>query len=330
MKKQLLFLCSAALAVCFISSCTKDDNGDDAGGPDTSQNWWYRSNLGPKGVKSISSYGTLIEYDRNGRMTRESYQNGNDYSDETSYEYNSNNLVTKQTHTYKDWQGETITTVTAYEYGNKGKFCPPEGMPFHLYSMGLVPELSKITMTTDGKVTGVINYIFGTDGNLIIENTYNYEDESGQEIESCDSIFMNYKGSYPDSFEAEWDFIGPITYQENGMFDVYTEGFKNDAGEKRTIRHYHFKKNSPDAMLLEKYESIESYGSQTVETYEYDDKGNVVRMVEVNTESTGEVYTYVSTNEYEYDSHGNWIKETSKYGWNVDDPYVTERTIEYY
>lgn len=326
MKKNLLYLCGAVLLGCFMMSCEKEDNSGDSNNPNSNVNWWYRANLAPfAGLKTVKGEGLIEKFDKQGRMTYLKYFNDEVSYDEYTFEYNSDNLVTKET--YISQYEKRITTTTLYEYNNKGKFVPAEGWPFHLFEQGLSPDLSKISSTrTDGYMS-TITFTFDQKGNLTIVSTSKYDDDEDDKIYN-DTVYIEYKGAYPNAYEDKWDFLGPCTYQSNGMFDVYTEGFKNDAGEKRTIRHYYFRKDFKDAMLLDKYEDYEEWGS-AVTTYEYDAKGNLLKEVETGADAEGTPYEYVTTFTYEFDSKGNPVSRTTKSPWNKE-PYVETYEYEYY
>lgn len=307
---------------CLMVSCDKDNDNESGGKTvDTNLNWWYRANLAPiQGVKSVSDENFTANFDRNGRLIYQKYSNYGETS-ETTYEYNSDNLVTKETYKSVDSEGQKHESVTTYEYKNKGKFVPMQF--FHLYDTGLVPDLSKVTEVSNG-VTSTVTYTFGSDGNLTM--TLDYGDGDS------DTYTVEFKGAYPYHMEIVYennvsDFIGPITYQSNGMFDCYTEGFNYEDGSKST-RKYYFRKDFNNAMLMEKYDLDQSW-SHDVTTYEYDAKGNMVKETEVIENFTeGETYTYIWTYKYEFDSKGNWIKRTSSS--DAGNEFVETRTIEYY
>ena len=110
MKK--LFFFALAAAFCLVS-CEKDPLADE------NSNWWYRSQLGPKGVKSITDeYGNVTNFNQNGTIASEK---GDNY--QASYKYSKDGTLTEST-TVETYDKKTITTTYKFEYNNKGKFIP--------------------------------------------------------------------------------------------------------------------------------------------------------------------------------------------------------------
>ena len=331
---------------------TATNNGRDPFRPgrDTTKvttNYWYGQNTALRGIKSIVQEDDTEEYDSHGRLISTSSSNG-----ETSYTYNLFGLLTKVTTTEMNWDSTTITYSETLEYGNTGKFCPVPmgpGSVFHIYWQGLAPGLSKITFENhpyNGDV--VMEYKFQGDTLLVITTTGGTMlDSLGNEVPAeWDDIEIEYAGAYPYRLANEHEFIGPITYQENGMFDTYIEGFfswdPNYPGfvTQKTTRTV--SKSRQDIMLVEK-EVIEMYNDgepapwniQT-RTYTYNEHGDEISEAETNDGTYGE--DYLTTYEYEYDAKGNWTKVTTTFvrtrPEDTDNStlrtYTQERTITYY
>ena len=158
-----------------------------------------------------------------------------------------------------------------------------------------------------------------------------------------DDIIIEYEGNYPRYTRDEHEFIGPITYQANGQFDTYVEGFFSwdsaYAGQVTMERTRTVNKNFKDKLLVEKevskyYNDGEStpYDIETI-TFSYNDKGDVIKETVTHTAQYSE--NTETTYEYEYDSKGNWTKCTGTMRiLNVSgiDPrsWTSERTITYY
>lgn len=312
MKKLLFFALAATL--CLVS-CNKDDFADE------NTNWWYRSQLGPKGVKSITDdYGNTTIYNQNGTVASEKQEGY-----EAKFTYNKDGLLTESNST-QVLNGKTITSVWKFEYNNKGKFVPRPigvGSIFHVYLLGLVPDLSKVTIQDSEAGNCVMEYTFSGD-KMTMTTT-------GGAYGPYEPVVVEYKGNYPNSCETDMEFFGPITYQENGMFDTYTEGFINE-GQKTTTRTFHVLKGRNDMMLTEKMVDI-SWGETTTDTYTYNEHGDQILSESVTAHEKSR-----SETTYEYDSKGNWVKaewvhsyyDTSAGKWVERNRSTQTRKIEYY
>lgn len=344
--KHLLFM--AATAMFAFTACEDpetENSGSDPANGGGSSNYWYAMDLAPKGVKSIADDNYTENFDADGRLISIVSLEG-----ETTFTYNSKGLLTKLTNIIS-YDGNADTTIMTYEYNNSGKFCPipmSAGNVFHIYQQGLAPGLSKVRINdayNGGEV--VMEYKFQGD-NLIITTT------GGTKLDSLGNVVpiewetseFEYAGAYPYRITKEHEFIGPLTYQENGMFDQYVEGFFSWNPEfpgfvtQRSTRYVN--KSRKDKMLVDRM-VIESYNDgvstpwniQTV-TSTYNDKGDLVSETTINTEEGSE--DYLATYEYEYDQKGNWTKVTitnsvtRSYLSKLPEPtvYTNERTITYY
>ena len=326
--KAIRFI-SIIVAACFAALACNPD-GKDSGSGETNANWWYNSDLAPKGVKSIAYDNYTDTYDKSGRIISSKSQ-----YDETTYTYNSDGLpVSVVTKDIQD--GEVVSTTTkTMEYKNSGKFCPipiSPGFVFHVFEMGLLPGLSKVTFGGDTEEPIVMEYKFsGSKLTISTSGTRTVFNESNEEVSvPYDDLVIEYSGAYPSKLDGEHEFIGPLTYQENGMFDTYVEGFYSwDEAHIVTMeRTRTVSKSSKDRMLVEKevskyYNSPggELYNTETI-VYTYNEHGDEVSEVISNTSSGS--FDYTSTFTYEYDSHGNWTKMTCTM--SSADPYYETRT----
>ena len=311
--KRIFFFALAA-ALCLVS-CNKDPLADE------NSNWWYRSQLGPKGVKSITDqWGGKTTFNQNGTIASET---GGGY--EATFKYSKDGLLTEST-TVETYDGKTITTTYKFEYNNKGKFIPRPmnpGFIFHVFEMGLVPDLSKVIIKSSDYGDCVMEYTFNGD-KMTMTTT-------GGPYGPYDPVVVEYKGKYPYHCENDMEFFGPITYQENGMFDTYKEGFITD-GKVSTDRTFYVKKGLNDMMLTEKMVDV-SWGETSTDTYTYNEHGD-----QILSESESSYGKSKATTTYEYDSHGNWIKadwQMSSYNkitdkWEEVNKSTQTRTIEYY
>lgn len=316
MKKNLLFLFCAALCSSFFTSCDLEKlaNNDNNKEDKSDINWWFRANLAPyDSVQSIKTEYGETRYDKQGRLTTFIRPFGDDMESVTTYEYNSDNLPIK-----KIEEGPYSNSTIEYEYNNKGKFCPASGMDIHFYSCGLIPNLSKMKITYNDGSVRTSTFTFDTDGNLTIIS---------KEGEFGDTVFVTYKDNYPYKYEGEFDFVGPVTYQANGMIDSYTEGYKGGDGEIYSTRNYFYRKDFKNAMLVDRWEDKEDK-LNAYTTFEYDENGNVIKETYTE-ERNGSKRDNVTTYSYKFDSKGNWIECATTYP-GSNQPSIETRTILYY
>lgn len=340
--KHLFFMALSAMFA--FTACEDPAEGNDPGTATAEDNFWATFQLAPKGVKSITENGYTDNYDSNGRLISSSSEN-----DIIKYTYNAEGYISKIESEYKDWRGNTIKETEIFEFNNGDKFCPlpmGPGSIFHIFENGLVKGLSKITFESSEDSTIVMEYNFN--GNKMTATTsggYWTQNEAGQEIyERFDDIVIEYEGNYPYSLKREHEFIGPMTYQDNGQFDKYTEGFYSWDPEYPNFvtleRTRTVNKKFKDRLLIDKevskyYNEGESapWNIETI-TCTYNEKGDITLESITNTEPNSE--NYETTYEYEYDSKGNWTKCTSVMKVTNDPeadprgPWVSERTIVYY
>ena len=333
--KTLRILTLAAAAALMLAGCAKDPSSKNG---DVNDNWWYTGNLGPKGVKTIVDNNLTENYDKDGRLISSKSTWG-----ESTITYNSDGLPVKVVE--KGLTEGTVTgeSVTTYEYKNKGKFCPVPmgpGSIFHLFENGLLPGLSKVTFGT-GDDANVMEYKFsGNTLTVSTSGTYSHPDDDGKMVEEpYEDIVWEYSGAYPLKFADDKEFLGPFTFQENGMFDTYVEGFFDwdHKGFVTTHRTRTISKEFKDKMLPEKevdlwynYPSEEPYDTETI-TYTYNEHGDVVKELVTHTAPLSE--NTETTYEYEYDDHGNWIKCSGSIkvvDGKVYNTWTETRTIEYY
>ena len=335
--KHLLLMAVAANFA--FTACEDTVNGDDVNGENCGDaNFWATYQLAPKGVKSIAQDNFTDNYDSKGRLI----SSVSTWST-TTYTYNSAGYVSK-IESEEDYNGTMVASTQKLEYDNGNKFCPlpiGPGKVFHIFEMGLTKGLSKVTFENEDYGTIVMEYKFKGD-NLTISTS------GGKEILYDDSmvyddIIIEYEGNYPRYTRDEHEFIGPITYQANGQFDTYVEGFFSwdsaYAGQVTMERTRTVNKNFKDKLLVEKevskyYNDGEStpYDIETI-TFSYNDKGDVIKETVTHTAQYSE--NTETTYEYEYDSKGNWTKCTGTMRiLNVSgiDPrsWTSERTITYY
>ena len=335
--KHLLLMAVAANFA--FTACEDTVNGDDVNGENGGDaNFWATYQLAPKGVKSIAQDNFTDNYDSKGRLI----SSVSTWST-TTYTYNSAGYVSK-IESEEDFNGTMVASTQKLEYDNGNKFCPlpiGPGKVFHIFEMGLTKGLSKVTFENEDYGTIVMEYKFKGD-NLTI-STSGGKERLYDDSMVYDDIIIEYEGNYPRYTRDEHEFIGPITYQANGQFDTYVEGFFSwdsaYAGQVTMERTRTVNKNFKDKLLVEKevskyYNDGESspYDTETI-TYSYNDKGDVIKETVTHTAQYSE--NSETTYEYEYDSKGNWTKRTGTMRiLNVSgiEPrsWTSERTITYY
>lgn len=334
---RIKYLFMVATATLVISACDNDLNNADENAVDGNSNFWYIYELAPKGIKSITTENYTENFDNNGRIVSSTET----YGGSATYTYDSQGRITKVVSTSR----QEGTTTETFEYKNDGKFCPVPmgpGSVFHVFEMGLAPGLSKVSFDFGEEGSAVMEYKFK--GNeLTISTTckdmtmWNYE---GEEVPAeYDDIIFEYQGDYPKKTSNDREFIGPMTYQANGMFDTYVEGFYSDniPGFVYLERTRTVSKNFKNLMLAERevtkyYNDGEStpYDVETI-VFTYNEKGDLTKEDVTHTSAHGE--HSVTTYEYEYDSKGNWVKMTGTIevvGGSFTNTWSSERTITYY
>ncbi len=295
----------------FLMSCDPDNTN----GNDTNKNYWERSawtHLQLKGkVKSVKevtdeegSYFQTV-FGENGEIL----ETINSYKGETpstaNFEYNSAGQLIKDEY-------------NTYAYGTHGKYVPKG--TFHINKEGLVKNLAGVN---DGSP------LLKFEGNdLLVIWTGERED----------TIVVKYTGKYPTKINdvttpgIEWGEYMNATYQDNGMFKVFEEGFFSTGDNPYIDSRKNYYKEDKEFLLLDKIErtytsSNSEYNGTTVTQYTYNDKKDLIKVEDLDQE--GQVVS-TETCEYEYDARGNWTKKTEKYSWNTEEAYVTNRVIEYF
>lgn len=329
----------AVTAAFAFAACEDPIDGNDPGTVTGDGNFWTTYKLAPKGVKSITENGFTDSFDKDGRIISTSSE-----EETTTYTYNAQGYISKI-----EYESDWVNTTTTFEFNNGDKFCPipmGPGNIFHIFENGLVKGLSKVTLQEDDSTT-VMEYKF-KDNTLTFSTSGGYwtYDTANQKVyERYEDIVFEYKDNYPYSLIGEHEFIGPITYQANGQFDTYVEGFyswdEDYPGFITTHRTRTVNKNFKDKLLIEKevgkyYNTgeAEPWNIETI-TYTYNEKGDVISETTTNTASYSE--DYLTTYEYEYDAKGNWTKRTTTM--TVTRPsqpeqeprtWTSERQISYY
>ena len=294
-------------------------------------NWWTRMNMatGVKSITEVSTYEggsstTTYEYDKAGKLVKLM-----DEWNEEVYTYNADGLIAKFVQTSKGAGGSNATYSRTYTYGdaNKDRYLPRQvmggGMPMHLDRAGLLPGLVKIETDSNGEKT-VIEFSFKGDV-LTIKGTGKNEWDNYET--TCE-----YAGAYPNKAQNQYEFMGPITYYENGMIKSYREGFLDEEGAITTDRTTTYKNFENKLNLQEKMVEVFTGGGQTTVTRTYDKYGNLIKELNEYQDADSHNSEYLECS-YEYDNKGMWTKMTSKWVNNNGQVYnqsTVTRTIVYY
>ena len=331
--KNIKFLLILAALFSF-AACEDEPNGEN--GENANANYWYRHGFVTGGIKSVTEYSFTETFDEKGRPTGSYSEN-----QKSTITYGDNGLPSKIVDEYTGSDEVKEVKTTTYEYKNDmNTFFPrpfSTGMFFHLDHAGLVPGLSKVTWVTKvgDKEDAPIVSVFTLSGNKLTIHT------DGEFFgEPFDDVEFEYKDGYPLSTKDDREFLGPFTYQKDGRFDQYIEGFTDEeTGDITMKRTRTYSKSFKYAMLPEKEVSLyynvgEStpWDTETI-TFKYDDKGNLLEETSTHTAEYSE--TGKTTYEYKFDSKGNWTECTGTHvvvGKPEIEPntWTRTRTIEYY
>lgn len=311
MKKGILFIALGLFAYTMVS-CDPVNGGDD---PETTKNYWERSALtqlqlrGP--VKTIKEFSTdttynLTTFDEIGRIVSVEYVGSSDNSS-VSYVYNaSGQLVSMGT--------------TTYEYASHGRYVP-RGR-FHMNTAGLTPNLKAIVSEGVNRT----DFVFVVD-TLFIISTGPYH---------ADTTKVVYSGKYPVSFRTEefyetgnsWGQFMTVSYQENGMFDEYSEGSfgtgENPYTDTRTTKYL----VDDEFMLVDSRVFVDNYygyePTTNTDQYTYNQQKDVITKNE-----GGNIEEYSN---YVYDTHNNWTSRNkrNKNGETWSDLSEERREITYW
>lgn len=301
MKKQIPFLFLASLMMLLVACEPKDI--------DEKSNYWTTNalvRLQLKGaVKTISQNDVTTEFNRLGQVVKIIHPGMSD----VIYTYNSEGvLISNGNYTF--------------EYTNTGKYIP--NFRFHINQTGLTPSLS--AMIGDKTRT---DFTFVGDSLWMINQNTNCANEVYK-----DTVKIYYADKYPTSYVFNYDVSNGefmrATYQANGMFDVYTEGFFSEGYYSERISTY---KKDPKYMLIEKYEINDTTSSSTMNSvtiYTYNEKKDLI--LESESSSTGS-YFIIEYYDYVYDEQGNWTSRKSHNQNNSpvwENEEVETRTITYF
>lgn len=328
-RKGLTDFLLAVLAVTALLSCSNDEfKHEGAEEPEeyvNPVNYWYRAGMVSAGIRSIGDIADTVFYDQDGRRIL-----SKNARHEWVYTYNSDGLPVSVVEQMHDAVGNPITIATdTYEYANEGRFIPMTGFFGYLcdvFENGLYPGLSKWTHT-DEFAQEVTQYSFQGD-TLTIHFT------SDNPQESYNDILVRYEGAYPVSACSDYDTLGLLSYQENGMFDTFVDGCY-DNGELYKLRTVTVNRKFGNRMLKDR-EVIQYFNGEFSRTettvYTYNGRGDCI--LEESTNSLWEEQNSRLEQSYIYDSKWNWTKQNNIriFDSNTTNPvsFVTEREIKYY
>lgn len=181
--------------------------------------------------------------------------------------------------------------------------------------------LRSIEKSNNDKPTGTIKFTYNNDNKLILKTSY-YSDKT---VESSTSYKYDEKSRIIEDITNEKDDEGndilraknTYSYDENNKLTNWTESFFDE--KENIIHNYLYDENG---ILIE--ETSNNYSNEVVEktTFEYDKSNKLIR----KTIERG-VYTTI-VYEYEYDQKGNCIKILEYKGEKLI--FIYEYKISYY
>ena len=374
---SLISLFAAAICACGLSSCNFLDSlntGNEKGKTDNhatvetdwsdpawySTNFWDRTDREKAGLRGpvkkwhISNYTTYdeYEYDREGRLIKESYVNTQDSESNHSwlYTYDSKGHCIKKESVAS---AESAPEYTVYEYDNTGKYVALEwfmmGPDVSGAENGIQKDLSRSVRIIEqpfSKQYQEVTYTFDSDGNLVVrQSSYEiYQGSEEKENEESSEFTFIYENGYPKGLTSDklrFEIVD-ITWYPNGMYKdfVYKEenAYNFDTGwDTHTYRML----ENPRYLTIESFDlgGTASYMTLTPKWMRrsYDAHFDIVK----NEESYGEgAYTegaeptFTDTwSEYTYDKYGNWVTRVehvvARYTGQEGDTTI-QREMEYF
>lgn len=314
----------------YFSACEQEDpmNNDDS-----SKNYWDRSDAfraGLRGkVKSVQIGDEKIEYNTDGKMTSVRVENvDNSFLNASDYSYDGEGRLVMVKSSYITSYYSSYDTIT-YKYGSHGKYVPASS--FHFNEGGLMKNLIRVESRGDQYDAYASDLVF--DGNKMNMIMFDIDDSESEP----DTITFTYNGLYPSATRSEyyyddggsWGEFMEATYQENGMFDTYAEGFFGTGASAYEDRREFVYRKGGTFMLMDVYNQVrtETIGDGYTEktTYTYNEKEDIVSSVST--------FGYNSEySDYVYDDQNNWVSRTLK-TWSSYDTtqvYLESRIITYY
>lgn len=374
---SLISLFAAAICVCGLSSCNFLDSlntGNEKGKTDNpatvetdwsdpawySTNFWDRTDRERAGLRGpvkkwhISNYTTYdeYEYDREGRLIKESYVNTQSPESNTTciYTYDANGHCTKKEYVVS---GDEAPDYTLYEYNNTGKYVALNwfmmGPEVSGAENGIQKDLSRSLRVIEqpfSKQYQEVTYTFDSDGNLVVrQSSYEiYQGSEEKENEESSEFTFIYENGYPKSLASDklrFEIVD-ITWYPNGMYKdfVYKEenAFNFETGWDT---HTYKMLDNPRYLAVETFDlegkaSISGLVPKWMRKT-YDAHFDIVK----NEEDYGdEDYTpgaepsYTDTwTEYTYDKYGNWVTRVehvvARYTGQEGDTTI-QREMEYF
>ena len=367
-------------AACFIAfaACTPDNvtdgnsnnngGGDEAVKVDWSNPSWYSANFwertdrekaglrGPvkKWYESGYTTRTEYEYDRQGRLIKESYVDTEDAENNHDWIYTydqSGHLIKKE---YKNsFTVEGFADSILYEYENTGKFVAREwfvmGPSAADAAYAITKDLSWSLRVTVQPITSYyseVTYSFNSDGNLVIsESSYGKDNGSEEKLnEQTLTYTIVYQNGYPKSLDSDqlrFKLVS-VSWYPNGMYKDFEYLEENSYNLDTGWDRYTYKMlDNPRYLAVESFDlgGKASYMSLTPKWMRksYDEHFDIVR----NDESYGDAPysegaepTYTDTwKDYTYDKYGNWLTRIEhvipRYTGEGYDRTVT-RVLEYF
>lgn len=206
---------------------------------------------------------------------------------------------------------------TTIEYGTHGMYVPldlrleaVDGEIVSIEESRLIRNISSVIFSyQDGKQ---VKHMYMADGNKLLHK-YSGTSNEGEQIIECNT------DGYPSKIHKQGGYIGPITYQQNGVFERITMVRDQTETINGMTTVFSFIKG---ANHVEKVLTTPQGGDTRIMSYSYNVHGDVERLV---SDDWNQDWTY------EYDSIGNWTyMKSSRTQYGSEMYWTTTRMIEYY
>ena len=374
---SLISLFAAAICACGLSSCNFLDSlntGNEKGKTDNpatvetdwsdpawySTNFWDRTDRERAGLRGpvkkwhISNFTTYdeYEYDRDGRLIKESYVNTQSPESNTTciYTYDANGHCTKKEYVVS---GDEAPDYTLYEYNNTGKYVALNwfmmGPEISGAENGIQKDLSRSVRIIEqpfSKQYQEVTYTFNSDGNLVVrQSSYEiYQGSEEKENEESSEFTFIYENGYPKSLTSDklaFNILN-ITWYPNGMYKDFVYKHQNSYNfETGWDTHTYKMLENPRYLAIENFDlgGTASYMTLTPKWMRrsYDAHFDIVKNEESYGESAyteGAEPTFTDTwTEYTYDKYGNWVTRVehvvARYTGQEGDTTI-QREMEYF
>lgn len=254
--------------------------------------------------------------------------------DEFTFEsvfYDSNFIPFTKTHKYDYTYSPIGTSTSLIIEKQEGNDWIPLNKEINNYNYkgNLIEKIYQSRVDNKWENTTKINYRYYEEDTVYVEEYSSYYNHIWRAT-SRDSIIVNSEGDevynlYLYNFNGwEPQYERRITYEFNPKIITYFERHSNNYnGIYTDTLIYIYKYNSRDD--IEEIRKIESRGYGRIDSYEYDENGNLISRLSMD--QSNYVWENSSLLEYEYDEYNNVIAESYK-SW-IDNAWHNNSKTEY-